>query len=83
MTALDLGGDPVSAARDLIGWTLLVDGKSIRDIAKVLGISFRQAKKSIDQTRGAWREKQRMERVACIDCAPAQVIWQRRNSLRG
>ena len=26
MTALDLGGDPVSAARDLIGWTLLVDG---------------------------------------------------------
>ena len=26
MTPLDLGGDPVSAARDLIGWTLLVDG---------------------------------------------------------
>jgi DNA-3-methyladenine glycosylase len=26
VTALDLGGDPVSAARDLIGWTLLVDG---------------------------------------------------------
>jgi len=23
---LDLGGDPVEAARDLIGWTLLVDG---------------------------------------------------------
>jgi DNA-3-methyladenine glycosylase len=26
VTELDLGGDPVLAARDLIGWTLLVDG---------------------------------------------------------
>ena len=26
MSALDLAGDPVAAARDLIGWTLVVDG---------------------------------------------------------
>jgi DNA-3-methyladenine glycosylase len=26
LTPLDLAGDPVTAARDLIGWTLLVDG---------------------------------------------------------
>jgi DNA-3-methyladenine glycosylase len=26
MPSLDLGGDPVDAARDLIGWTLLVEG---------------------------------------------------------
>jgi DNA-3-methyladenine glycosylase len=26
VTPLDLAGDPVAAARDLIGWTLLVDG---------------------------------------------------------
>lgn len=40
-------------------WTLHVDGKSIRDVAKILGISFRQTKKSIDATRAAWRAQQR------------------------
>jgi hypothetical protein len=45
--------------RDRQAWTLHASGLGLLQVSRALGISFRQARNSVERTRSEWRLKQR------------------------